>query len=256
MIAAWLRRIPMILMEPNAIPGMTNRHMARWVDRALISFPEAAAYFPPDRTELSGLPVRQEFFELPVKRPEPPYSILVTGGSRGARTLNRAARQAWPLLEQSGPPVRFVLQSGAGEHEELAREFAASGLDGRVTPFIDDMPAAYAEADIVVSRAGAGGVSEIAAAGKPSILVPFPYAADDHQTANARSLQAAGAAVLTPDGEMNGPRLVQQLQELTADPDRMRAMGEAARRAAKPGAAGRAADLLLELARKGRAANG
>jgi len=253
MIAAWLRRIPVVLMEPNALPGFTARRMGRWVDRALVSFPEAQPYFPAGRTELTGLPVREEFFQVPAKPRGDTLTVLITGGSRGSRTLNQAAREAWPLLRRAPFAVRWIHQAGQDAAPEISREFAASGLDGRVAAFIDDMPAAFAEADLVVGRSGAGAVAELAAAGKPSILAPFPYAADDHQTANAQALERAGAARLVPDHEMTGERLARELTALAAEPGLLDRMGAAARRLARPGAAARAADLLEQLSGGGPA---
>lgn len=248
MLAAWLRRIPIVLMEPNAVPGFTARRLGSRVDRVLTSFPEAARYFPAGRTEMTGLPVREEFFQVPSKPREGAFTLLITGGSRGSRTLNEAARAAWPLLRQAPIPIRLIHQAGRDAADSISREFAASGIEGRVTAFLDDMPAAFAEADLVVCRSGAGAVAELTAAGRPSVLVPFPFAADDHQTANARSLESAGAALLVPDREMSGERLAREVLALAAEPGRLEKMAEAARRLGRPGAAARAAGLLERLA--------
>jgi UDP-N-acetylglucosamine--N-acetylmuramyl-(pentapeptide) pyrophosphoryl-undecaprenol N-acetylglucosamine transferase len=247
MLAAWLRGIPTLLMEPNALPGMTNRWMGRVAARALISFPEAAGYFPAGTAELTGLPVRSEFFALPAKPREAVLTVLITGGSQGSRRLNQAARNCWPLLREAGFPVRLIHQTGAEAHQEIAREFAGAGLEGEVVPFIQDMPAAFAAADLVVSRSGAGAVAELAAAGKPAILVPFPYAADNHQRRNAEALARAGAARLVADAEFTGPRFFEEIRALAAEPGRLERMGGAARQFARPRAAERAADLLEEL---------
>jgi len=142
--------------------------------------------------------------------------------------------------------VRMVHQSGNQGLEGLQQEFAASGLEGEVVPFIRDMPAAFAEADLVVCRSGAGAVSELAAAGKPSVLVPFPFAADDHQTHNAQALERGGAARLVPDADLTGERLFAVVAELAGEPGRLQRMGEAARQFARPGAARRAAQILEE----------
>lgn len=247
MIAAWLQNLPIIAMEPNAVPGFTSRRMAAFVERALLSFPEALRYFPRGSAELTGLPVREEFFRIPTKSRGETLNILITGGSRGSRTLNTAAAESWRLFRASGCPVRMVLQTGPEAHEALSRKFADAGIPGEVVPFVHDMPAAFAEADIVVARSGAGSVSELAAAGKPSVLVPFPFAADQHQLRNAEALQRIGAARLVLDGEMNGERLYAELTEMAAEPGLLERMGAAARAFAKPGAAARAADLLVEL---------
>ena len=248
-MAALLSRVPVVVMEPNAVPGFTNRVIGRWVARALISFPETAARFAPGRSELTGLPVREEFFRLPPKTRGTELNILVTGGSQGSRTLNAAGRQGWPLFRQAGFPVRIVHQSGAAGFEELRDAFQQSGLPGEVVPFIQDMPAAFAAADLVVCRSGAGAVSELAAAGKPSILVPFPFAADDHQTRNAEALERGGAARLVRDADFRGEVLFSLVRELADAPETLKNMGAAARGFARPGAAVRAADILEEVAR-------
>jgi UDP-N-acetylglucosamine--N-acetylmuramyl-(pentapeptide) pyrophosphoryl-undecaprenol N-acetylglucosamine transferase len=250
MLAAWLRRIPMVLMEPNAVPGMTNRWMGRVIARALVNFPETARYFPPGRTEVTGVPIRPEFFDIPGKLPEKVLTILITGGSRGSRTLNLAARDSWPLFRGAGFPVRIIHQTGVDAWEELARQFAGTGLEGEIVPFIDDMPAAFAAADLVVCRSGAGAVAELAAAGKPAILVPFPFASDNHQMRNAEVLARAGAARLVPDREFTARRFFEEVVSLTADSGLLRRMGEAARPFAHPRAAERAADLLEQLAER------
>jgi len=247
--AALARRIPVVVMEPNAVPGFTNRVIARFVRRALVSFPETARYFPPGRTEVSGLPVREEFFGIPPRPHSAELHILITGGSQGSKTLNEAGRLSWPLFRQSGMAVRIVHQTGPAQFERLREEFARSGLEGEIASFIEDMPAAFAEADLVVCRSGAGAVSELAAAGRPSVLVPFPFAADDHQTRNAEALERGGAARLAPDAEMNGEKLFALAEELGRDPETLARMGAAARQFARPGAAARAAEVLEKAAR-------
>jgi UDP-N-acetylglucosamine--N-acetylmuramyl-(pentapeptide) pyrophosphoryl-undecaprenol N-acetylglucosamine transferase len=250
MLAAWLRRVPMVLMEPNAVVGMTNRWMGRLVERALISFPESESQLPRGKTEATGLPVREEFFSLAAKPRGAVLNLLVTGGSRGSERLNRAARESWPLFHQSGFPVRFVLQSGQQQHAALAREFAAAGPEGEVVPFVENMPVAFASADLIVCRSGAGAVAELAAAGKPAILVPFPFAADQHQLRNAEAFERAGAARLIHDPELDGERLYREVAALASEAGLLERMGQAARAFARPRAAQRAADILEELAAK------
>jgi UDP-N-acetylglucosamine--N-acetylmuramyl-(pentapeptide) pyrophosphoryl-undecaprenol N-acetylglucosamine transferase len=245
-MAALLRRVPVVVMEPNAVPGFTNRSIARFVARALISFPETAAFFPKGRTEITGLPVREEFFRIQPKPRADVLDLLITGGSQGSRTLNHSALQSWPLFRDARFPIRITHQTGASGFAEIRDAFAQSGLDGEVAAFIQDMPAAFAAADLVICRAGAGAVSELAAAGKPAILVPFPYAADNHQTRNAQALERAGASRLVRDAEMTGEKLFETVSRIMEDLERM---GAAARQFAKPGAAGRAADVLEEVAR-------
>jgi UDP-N-acetylglucosamine--N-acetylmuramyl-(pentapeptide) pyrophosphoryl-undecaprenol N-acetylglucosamine transferase len=248
-MAALSRRIPVVAMEPNAFPGFTNRTIGRFVARALISFPETARYFPRGRTELTGLPVREEFFAIAPRPRDGVLNLLITGGSQGSRTLNRAARDSWPLFLAGGRPVRILHQSGVSGFDDLRDAFGDSGLEGEVVPFIADMPAAFAAADLVVCRAGAGAVSELAAARKPAILVPFPFAADDHQTRNAEAIERAGAGRMIRDAEMSGRKLFETVAELASGAGVLERMGEAARRLARPGAARRAAEILEEVAR-------
>jgi UDP-N-acetylglucosamine--N-acetylmuramyl-(pentapeptide) pyrophosphoryl-undecaprenol N-acetylglucosamine transferase len=248
-MAALLRRVPVVVMEPNAVPGFTNRVIGRFVAGALVSFPETGRYFPEGRTEVTGLPVREEFFRVPPKPRGPVLNLLITGGSQGSRTLNRASRESWPLFKQAGIPIRLVHQSGQAGFEELRAAFAQSGLDGEVAPFIGDMPAAFEAADLVVCRSGAGTVSELGAAGKPSILVPFPFATDDHQTRNAEALERSGAARLVRDAEMTGEKLFALVKEISGRPGALEEMAEAARKFARPGAAERAAGILEQVAR-------
>jgi len=244
-LAALLRGVPVVVMEPNAVPGFTNRHIARWVKRALISFEETARYFPKGRTELTGLPVRAEFFAVQKKR-EGAFTVLITGGSQGSRTLNEAARQSWPLFREAGLAVRFIHQTGAPMYDAIAAGFRDSGLAGEIAPFIADMAGAFAEADLVICRSGAGAVSELAAAGKPSVLIPFPFAADQHQLKNAEALERAGAARMSVDRDWNGQRMFQIVRELSENSERLAAMGECARTLGHPGAALRAAEILVQ----------
>jgi UDP-N-acetylglucosamine--N-acetylmuramyl-(pentapeptide) pyrophosphoryl-undecaprenol N-acetylglucosamine transferase len=243
-VAAALRGLPLVVMEPNAMPGAANRYASRFISRALLSFPEAERYFPKGRTEVSGVPVRAEFFALPDTPPRSPLTILITGGSQGSRTLNRAARESWKLFQREGVPVRFLHQTGVAEFEEVQREFQAAGMAGEVLPFIAGMPDAFAQADLIVSRSGAGAVAEIAAAGKAAILVPFPFAADDHQLRNAEAFAGAGAARLVLDREMTGERLFTEVLRMIQAPAEIESLGRAARKFAKPGAAQRAAEVL------------
>jgi len=249
-LAAWSKGVPIVIMEPNARPGLANRQIGRFAKRALVSFPETVHFFPRARTEVTGLPVRAEFFEIAPKAGVDVLTVLITGGSRGSRTLNNAARESWPLFAKAPFRVRLVHQTGTDAWEAIARDFVQAGVSGEVVPFISDMPAAFAQADLIVCRSGAGAVAELAAAGKPSILVPFPFAADDHQLKNAEALAKAGAARLVPDRDMTGERLYQEIGSLAAAPGVLARMGGQARTFAHPEAAQRAADILEEVGRR------
>jgi UDP-N-acetylglucosamine--N-acetylmuramyl-(pentapeptide) pyrophosphoryl-undecaprenol N-acetylglucosamine transferase len=231
-------------MEPNAMPGLTNRQIGRFVNRALLSFPEAARFFPPGKSEITGLPVRSEFFRIAPKQREAKLTILITGGSQGSRTLNEAASGSWSYFREARFPVRFIHQTGVAAHAALAQKLAESGVEGEVAPFIDDMPAAFARADLIICRSGAGAVAELAAAGKPAILVPFPHSTDQHQLRNAEAYQKAGAALLVEDHEMDGGRLFEEVEKLRARPELLQRMGERARVFAHPDAARSAASVI------------
>ncbi len=241
LIAALWMRLPVVVMEPNAVPGFTHRKLARFVTKALVSFEDTLRYFPKGRAELAGRPVREEFFTIAPKPQTDVATVLITGGSQGSRTLNRAAEESWPLWKKDS--VRLIHQTGERAFDELASKFRQSGVSGDISAFIDDMPGAFSGADVIVSRSG-GTVSEIAAAGKPSILVPLPTAADQHQLRNAEAFAGAGAARLVLDSEMTGSRLVQEVARLTGQTGLLEKMGAAARSLARPGAAKRAADIL------------
>ncbi len=248
MIAARLSGIPIVVMEPNAVPGLTNRRMGKWIAKALLSFPETLRYFPEGRAEVTGMPVREEFFKIqPRDEPRVPFTILITGGSRGSRTLNEAARGSWNHFAQR-MLVRILHQCGTEMFSALDGDFRGSGVSGEVTPFIKDMPHAFDSADLIICRSGASTVSELAAAGKPSILVPFPFAADDHQLRNAEAMVRAGAARLVLDREMNGQRLFDEVLALASAPQTLQSMSRNAKAVARPGAASRAAHVLEKLA--------
>ena len=241
LLAGLLKHSPIVVMEPNAIPGFTHRQLGRFITRALVSFPDTQRWFPPGRTEVTGMPVRDEFFSIASKRPSKPLTVLITGGSQGSRTLNRAAEESWRLWQPGS--IRLIHQTGATAYDALAPRFPASL--GDIRAFITEMPRAFAEADLVVSRAGMSTVSELAAAGKPSILVPLPGASDQHQLKNAEAFEKAGAARLVLDKDMTGGRLVEEVTRLTAAD--LQKMSESARAFAKPGAAQRAAHILESL---------
>jgi UDP-N-acetylglucosamine--N-acetylmuramyl-(pentapeptide) pyrophosphoryl-undecaprenol N-acetylglucosamine transferase len=247
MAAALLCGIPLVVMEPNALPGLANRRVASRVYRALVGFEATRAWFPEGRCEVTGVPVRSEFFNIQPKR-EGTFSVLITGGSRGSRTLNRASLESWTSFRESRTPVRIVHQTGSTEYESLANAFAKAEIEGHVVSFIEDMPEAFAQADVVVGRAGAGAVNELAAAGMASILVPLPFAADDHQRRNAEVLVEAGAARMVPDREMTGARLFREIEALRQNRDLLDQIRGRVRQFARPGAAERAAEILEEAA--------
>jgi UDP-N-acetylglucosamine--N-acetylmuramyl-(pentapeptide) pyrophosphoryl-undecaprenol N-acetylglucosamine transferase len=255
-IAARLHGVPLVVHEQNRAPGMTNRVLARFARRVLTGFPQT---FGGAREELAGNPVRNEIAMLPPPAQRfaargagtGPLHLLVLGGSQGARALNTAVPQA---LAASGVQAEVRHQCGEKLRAEAEQAYAQAGIAARVEPFIADMAAAYAGADLVVCRAGALTLAELCAAGVGSVLVPFPQAVDDHQTRNAEYLVERGAALLLPQGEALADRLRDALAALAADPARRLAMAEAARALARPDAAARVADAVLAAAQHKEAA--
>ena len=250
LVMAIMRGLPVLILEPNAVPGLAHRLAGPFASRAQIGFPAAAKYFPYGRVEIGGIPIREEFFSLPPRDTGTPLTILITGGSQGAKGLNRAAIASLPLWKTKGllDRVRFLHQTGAADYQEVRAAYETHGVNARVGAFFDDMPKAFGEADLVVSRAGASAVAELAAAGKPSLLVPYPHAADQHQLRNAEAMAAGGAARVILDAAWDGARFFEEIVEILYSPSILATMGAAARRQARPGAASRAADALQELA--------
>lgn len=238
LLAARLEGVPVFIQEQNSVPGSANRLGARWARRIFLAFPEAARYFPEgvDKQE-TGNPLRPDFsgVEVPPAGVEP--RLLVFGGSLGARRLCEAAAEALPRLAERHC-FSAVVQTGDSCLEETESALAAMGERVEVHAYLDDMPERMAAADLVVSRAGAMTLAELTALGRPSLLVPFPLAVDDHQTRNALSLVRAGAARLIPDGEMDGARLFLELDELLGDASLRETMAAASRSLARPDAAG------------------
>jgi UDP-N-acetylglucosamine--N-acetylmuramyl-(pentapeptide) pyrophosphoryl-undecaprenol N-acetylglucosamine transferase len=236
-LAAWARRVPSVLLEQNAHPGIANRALARLARRVCTTFAEANRYFPAHKVVRTGNPVRP--FSAAAGAVHPGFTVFVFGGSQGAHHLNEAMTDAAPALRDAVPGLRIIHQTGAADCASVRERYAALGLAADVREFIDDMGAAYAAADVVVCRAGATTVAELTVLGKPAILVPYPYAADDHQRANASVLAAHEAGVLMLDRELSGPRLAEAISALARDPVRRQAMAAAARTLGVPDAAAR-----------------
>ncbi len=243
-----------LVMESNALPGWTNRVLARFVDRAAVSFEQALPHFR-GKGLVTGNPVRREFFEIPAKRRDAgEFSLLVFGGSQGAHAINEAMMAALPKLEGIPTELRIKHQTGAADLEKLQAAYLSAGLGERadVRSYIDNMMTDFAEADLVICRAGATTTAELIAAGKASIMIPFPFAADDHQRKNAEALQASGAARMILQQDLNGERLAKEINELAQTPGQVDRMEEASRKLAHGDAAASAVDLIEELAENDR----
>jgi UDP-N-acetylglucosamine--N-acetylmuramyl-(pentapeptide) pyrophosphoryl-undecaprenol N-acetylglucosamine transferase len=244
MLEAALKDIPTLLIEPNALPGFTNRVLAPVVRIAAVGFEEAAAFYG-SKARVTGHAVREEFFRTQVKEHAPPFTMLVLGGSQGSKAINRAVLDCLPLLGA----VKFIHQSGEPDYNAVEEGYRQRGIEAEVYAFIEDVPEALARADLVVTRAGAATVAELAAAGKAAVLIPYPHAADQHQLHNARALERAGAARVLEERELTPGRLAEEIRALLGSPSRLREMEQQVRTFAKPGAARRIADLIEELIR-------
>ena len=248
-MTAALTNRPTLVMESNALPGWTNRMLARFVDRAAVSFEQALPYFRGKAT-VTGNPVRREFFEIPPKQREPgKFSLLVFGGSQGARAINEAMVAALPKLKELPVELRIKHQTGPADFEKVkaAYEAATWSERGDVRSYIDNMMSDFAEADLVLCRAGATTTAELIAAGKASIMVPFPLAADDHQRKNAEALQSGGAARMILQQDLSGDRLAAEIEKLIQSPEELNRMEEASRKLAHGDAAAAAVDIIEEL---------
>jgi UDP-N-acetylglucosamine--N-acetylmuramyl-(pentapeptide) pyrophosphoryl-undecaprenol N-acetylglucosamine transferase len=234
MLAAVVKHIPTLAFEPNVVPGFANRMVARLVSGAAVHFEETAEYFR--HAEVTGVPVRQAFFEIAPKRGGTP-TVLVFGGSQGAHAINDAMMRCLPVLQREAPGIHIIHQTGERDYNDALAAYASFGESAEVFKFIEDMPAAFARADLVVCRSGASTVAEIAAAGKPAVFVPFPRAADDHQRVNAEALERHGAAVVVEESKLEGVWLAETIAALLQDPQRLGRMSQAARELAHPNAA-------------------
>jgi UDP-N-acetylglucosamine--N-acetylmuramyl-(pentapeptide) pyrophosphoryl-undecaprenol N-acetylglucosamine transferase len=247
MAAAILRRVPTIAFEPNVVPGFANRMIASWVSTAAVQFDQTGRYFR--KYEVTGVPVRPAFFEIPSRgATATPPTLLIFGGSQGAHSINRAVIDALPALHERIPGLHIIHQTGERDYNDARAAYGRAGIGAEVSAFITDMPGIFARADLLVCRSGASTVGEVAAAGKPAIFIPFPRAADDHQKVNAQALEREGAAVLLEEANLSGARLAETAGNLFADRVRLEGMGQAAKKLSHPNAAQDVAAMAARLA--------
>jgi UDP-N-acetylglucosamine--N-acetylmuramyl-(pentapeptide) pyrophosphoryl-undecaprenol N-acetylglucosamine transferase len=246
MAAAILRGVPTIAFEPNVVPGFANRLVASRVSVAAVQFVQTGRFFR--KFEVTGVPVRPAFFEIPPKHPDASPTMLVFGGSQGAHAINQATIAALPALREKIPGLDVIHQTGERDFSEAQAAYRAAGFNVEVSAFITDMPGVFARADLLVCRSGASTVGEVAAAGKPAIFVPFPRAADDHQKVNAQALVNAGAAAMLEEADLTGTSLAETVAKLFSDPAQLEQMGSAAKALSHPNAAQDVARMAAALA--------
>ncbi len=239
LLAAKTLRIPYLVHEQNAWPGLANRLLGRWAKRVCLSFEEADRAFYRSATVLTGNPVRASMENCP-NIAEDRFCLLVFGGSQGARAINRAVLSALPYLDEWREKLEIIHQSGQLDYDETVRAYQENGwpkVDAQ--PFIKDMAQAYAKATLIVCRAGATTLAELTACGRPAILVPYPYASAGHQAVNAQAMAAKGAALMMEEADLTPERLAKLLNGLLHDRSSLLSMSAAAKRLARLGAAAR-----------------
>jgi UDP-N-acetylglucosamine--N-acetylmuramyl-(pentapeptide) pyrophosphoryl-undecaprenol N-acetylglucosamine transferase len=246
MLAAGIKQIPTVAFEPNVIPGFANRMIAPMVSAAAVHFAETARYFR--RATVTGVPVRHAFFGIAANPPSANPTLLVFGGSQGAHVLNRVVMDSVSDLQARLPGVRIIHQTGERDYNDAQAAYSKMSGAAEVFRFIDDMPAFFARADLLLCRSGASTVAEITASAKPAIFVPFARAADQHQKRNAQTLERAGAALMLEESNLDRKTLVEAVVGLLSDPEKLCRMGEAARQLAHPHAARDIAAMAARLA--------
>lgn len=254
LFAAWLRGIPSVVLEQNTVPGFTNRVLAKIADAVFIAFESSARYFPRRKVMALGNPIRRQLLDnfLRSKLPDDRFNILVLGGSQGAHALNLRMLEAATKLGDLSASIRIIHQTGEMDEALVKKGYQDTGLTADVYAFIDDMSAVYRRADLVVCRAGATTIAELLVAKKAAIMVPYPFAADNHQELNAREMVERGAAVMLRERELDGERLAQEVRGLYGDRARIAQMERAASLAGRPEAAREIVDACVEIARRPR----
>jgi UDP-N-acetylglucosamine--N-acetylmuramyl-(pentapeptide) pyrophosphoryl-undecaprenol N-acetylglucosamine transferase len=248
-MAAWILGIPTAIQEQNALPGLTNRILGKVVKKVFTSFEEARRFFPERKVSLIGNPIRRKLMDNYLRShvAHERFNVLVFGGSLGAKGVNTRMLEALDFLGDLKDQFHFVHQTGKNDLETVRQGYAQKGFSADVLEFIDDMSAAYARADLVVCRAGATTLAELTVCKKASILIPFPFATDNHQEVNARALVDAGAALMFREAELTGAKLAEHLRTFKNDPQKLRQMEKKAGLLGRPEAAKELADTLVEL---------
>jgi UDP-N-acetylglucosamine--N-acetylmuramyl-(pentapeptide) pyrophosphoryl-undecaprenol N-acetylglucosamine transferase len=248
LLAAKIKGIRSAVMEQNLRPGMTNQILGRIVDRVFTAYEGSAGYFPGARVIEAGNPVRWQ--TLPQVKKDGKFTILIFGGSQGARRINQSAIEMLKGLGELNPGLRILHQTGGADFEWVKAAYAPSNFEAEILPFIEKMDEAYARADLVICRAGAATIAELTVFGKPAVLIPYPYAAYDHQRLNAEALVERGAAEMILDRELDGEKLAARVRAFYRDRARLAAMAEAARKLGRPEAATKIVDECYALVQK------
>jgi UDP-N-acetylglucosamine--N-acetylmuramyl-(pentapeptide) pyrophosphoryl-undecaprenol N-acetylglucosamine transferase len=248
MLVAAMRGLPSVIFEPNAEPGFTNRVLAEMATRTATGYASVAERWG-RRAVMTGCPVRPEFFSCAPRRPEPPFRLLVTGGSQGSHAINGAMVAATEVLAAHKDRLAIFHQTGEHDYNGVHLAYAQRGFHAEVAPFFSEMAERFAEADLIICRSGAITVAEVAAAGRAALFIPFGAATDSHQLRNAQEMVNAGAARLLPEGVLSGERLSREILALVDEPLKLVELGARARQMARPFAARDIVDLIEGVAR-------
>ena len=248
-MTAWLLGVPTAVQEQNALPGFTNKFLGRFVDAVFLAFEGAAQFFPAKKVHVIGNPIRRKLMEnfLRSRADHERFTVLVFGGSLGARTLNARMLEALDHLGALKDQLLFIHQTGKNDVQHVRQGYADKGFSAEVVEFIDDMSEAYQKCELVICRAGATTLAELTVCKKASILIPFPFATDDHQTVNAQALVKTGAALCFQERDLTGEKLAEAIRNLKADPAALARMEKAAGLLGHPEAAKEIADVCVEM---------
>jgi UDP-N-acetylglucosamine--N-acetylmuramyl-(pentapeptide) pyrophosphoryl-undecaprenol N-acetylglucosamine transferase len=251
-LTAHFMRIPTAIAEQNAVPGITNRILGNFADKIFVTYAQTKTFFPQGKVFLSGNPVRAAFgVERNKEKEKKDYrQLLIFGGSQGAEAINKSIINMLPQLQNMKTKIHVLHQTGSRQAEEVKKAYEQFGIQAEVTPFIVDMTGAYADADLIICRAGATSLAEITAAGKAAILIPYPWAANDHQLRNAQALATEGAALMIPEHELNSDKLFSTIESLLLDEQKLHQMEDQSLRMSKIDAAATIVDNCIELMAK------
>jgi UDP-N-acetylglucosamine--N-acetylmuramyl-(pentapeptide) pyrophosphoryl-undecaprenol N-acetylglucosamine transferase len=243
---------PTVIHEQNSIPGLANRQLGRLAGRICLSIPGSEVCFPIAKVVLTGNPVRRQIMDLALRRQEsaikPEVTVMILGGSQGAHRVNELAVEALIQYRKDVPQgLKVIHQTGIADEQMVRGRYADAGIEARVAAFFTNMAELYQQADLMISRAGATTLAEAAVLGKPAILIPYPYAADNHQEKNALFYVKGGGAVLFPERDLTGSKLADTVKQLVGDPKRRQEMAEAMKRLSQPQAAEKIVDVCLQM---------
>ena len=225
--SAWLLRIPILIHEQNAFPGMANKWLGKIADKVAVSYKESKQFFSKKKVEVTGNMIHEKLCQPREEFPPPlkqPFGVLILGGSQGAHSINMAMVEALDLLSDRKERLHITHQTGDADYENVKKQYAAKGFSANVMSFVTDMPVRYRLASLVICRSGATTLAEITAAGRVSFLIPFPYAANNHQEHNARIIEAASAGEVILDKEISGERIAKSIKKAMDEPENLQRM--------------------------------